>query len=215
MSHVRLIAQNLQPMPSPVPSHLETDGPPSRERSLLPSAFLPPFSQLDVATSTDRDSSVPPAGTDGKKKAVKPAQTSSYWRVNEMEMFPKHLHTYGKNWRKIAEEMGTKTAQQVNFVYLYRADIVRLRTIMPRMQIPWDLRRLRTTLKVDYRGHRYRLLPRQKWKDVWKRRGWRVYQYQAFYNRYLNPSHLHQNQRINKYHLHRLRQKRCQQSPVF
>jgi hypothetical protein len=30
-----------------------------------------------------------------------------------MEMFPKHLHMYGKNWRKIAEEMGTKTAQQV------------------------------------------------------------------------------------------------------
>ena len=105
--------QNLQPMPSPVPSHVEMDGPPSRERSLLPSALLPPMSQLDVATSTDRDSSVPPAGTEGKKKGVKASQTSSYWRVNEMEMFPKHLHTYGKDWRKIAEEMGTKTAQQV------------------------------------------------------------------------------------------------------
>jgi hypothetical protein len=30
-----------------------------------------------------------------------------------MEMFPKHLHAHGKNWHKIAEEMGTKTAQQV------------------------------------------------------------------------------------------------------
>lgn len=30
-----------------------------------------------------------------------------------MEMFPKHLQTHGKNWHKIAEEMGTKTAQQV------------------------------------------------------------------------------------------------------
>ena len=100
-------------MPSPVPSHLDPDGLPSRERSLLTSAFLPSFSQLDVATSTDRDSSVPPLGADGKKRGVKAAQTSSYWRVNEMEMFPKHLHTHGKNWRKIAEEMGTKTAQQV------------------------------------------------------------------------------------------------------
>ena len=99
-------------MPSPVPSHLDTDGPPSRERSLLRS-FLPPFSQLDVGGASDRDSSVPPVGTDGKKRGVKATPTSSYWRVNEMEMFPKHLHTYGKNWRKIAEEMGTKTAQQV------------------------------------------------------------------------------------------------------
>ena len=98
-------------MPSPV---LETDRPPNQERSLLPSAFLPPFSQLDVAASTNTDSSVPPiGGAEGKKRGVKAAQTSSYWRVNEMEMFPKHLHTYGKNWRKIAEEMGTKTAQQV------------------------------------------------------------------------------------------------------
>jgi hypothetical protein len=78
---------------------------------LLPS-FLPPFSQLDV-NLTDRDSPVPPVGTDGKKRGVKATQTSSYWRVNEMEMFPKHLHAYGKNWRKIAEEMGSKTAQQV------------------------------------------------------------------------------------------------------
>jgi len=60
--------------------------------------------------STDRDSSV--AG-DGKKRLSKPQQTSSYWRVNEMEMFPKHLLAHGKNWTKIAEEMGTKTAQQV------------------------------------------------------------------------------------------------------
>jgi hypothetical protein len=30
-----------------------------------------------------------------------------------MEMFPKHLGVFGKNWQKIAEEMGTKTAQQV------------------------------------------------------------------------------------------------------
>jgi hypothetical protein len=68
---------------------------------------------LDVGGAvTDRDSSVPP-GTDGKKRGVKATPTSSYWRVNEMEMFPKHLHIYGKNWRKIAEEMGTKTAQQV------------------------------------------------------------------------------------------------------
>ena len=113
MTHVWLMTQNLQPMPSPVPSHLDTDGPPSRERSLLPSAFLPSFSQLEVATSTDRDSSVPPVGADGKKRSVKAAQTSSYWRVNEMEIFPKYLHIYGRNWRKIAEEMGTKTAQQV------------------------------------------------------------------------------------------------------
>jgi hypothetical protein len=30
-----------------------------------------------------------------------------------MEMFPKHLSVFGRNWQKIAEEMGTKTAQQV------------------------------------------------------------------------------------------------------
>jgi len=60
---------------------------------------------------TDRDSSVPPG--DSKKRGVKAHQTSSYWRVNEMEMFPKHLATFGKNWPKIAVEMGSKTAQQV------------------------------------------------------------------------------------------------------
>jgi hypothetical protein len=53
------------------------------------------------------DDSVP------EKRRGKQQQTSSYWRVNEMEMFPRHLQAFGKNWLKIAEEMGTKTAQQV------------------------------------------------------------------------------------------------------
>jgi hypothetical protein len=35
-----------------------------------------------------------------------------------MEMFPKHLNTFGKDWHKIAEEMGTKTAQQVSLFRL-------------------------------------------------------------------------------------------------
>lgn len=72
---------------------------------------------MDIANSTDRDSSAPPGegGISSKKRERgKLPQTSSYWRVNEMEMFPKHLGTFGKNWNKIAEEMGTKTAQQVN-----------------------------------------------------------------------------------------------------
>ena len=38
-----------------------------------------------------------------------------------MEMFPKYLATYGKNWHKIAEEMGRKTAQQVQ-THNYLAD---------------------------------------------------------------------------------------------
>lgn len=91
------------------------EGPPSRERSLLPPAFtLALYGQADVATSTDRDSSVPPT----EKKRGKTPQMSSYWRVNEMEMFPKYLQIYGKNWRKIAEEMGSKTAQQVLLHYM-------------------------------------------------------------------------------------------------
>jgi hypothetical protein len=93
-------------VPSPALSNDEP--PPSRERSILPNP-LPPYGEFDV--STDRDSSV----GDGKKR-LKPQQTSSYWRVTEMEMFPKHLLTYGKNWSKIAEEMGTKTAQQVQAI---------------------------------------------------------------------------------------------------
>ena len=56
-----------------------------------------------------------------KRERGKLPQTSSYWRVNEMEMFPKYLATYGKNWHKIAEEMGTKTAQQVQ-THNYLAD---------------------------------------------------------------------------------------------
>lgn len=64
--------------------------------------------------STDRDSSAPPgSGEIKKRERGKLPQTSSYWRVNEMEMFPKHLSVFGRNWQKIAEEMGTKTAQQV------------------------------------------------------------------------------------------------------
>jgi hypothetical protein len=96
--------------PSPGPSTPFDD----RERNLIPNAYggLPSFNQVELATS-DRDSSAPP-GEVKKRERGKLPQTSSYWRVNEMEMFPKHLGTFGKNWHKIAEEMGTKTAQQVN-----------------------------------------------------------------------------------------------------
>jgi hypothetical protein len=98
--------------PSPAPSSLED----SQDR-IFPSTFGVTQSTQDLATDRD-DSSVPPGG-DAKRRAAKQPQTSSYWRVNEMEMFPKHLQTHGKNWHKIAEEMGTKTAQQVgNFVIL-------------------------------------------------------------------------------------------------
>ena len=99
--------------PSPVPSSFEE--PP--QRKFLPnnngSFGFPSFNQVDLGTSTDRDSSAPPGGEMKKRERGKLPQTSSYWRVNEMEMFPKYLGTYGKNWHKIAEEMGTKTAQQV------------------------------------------------------------------------------------------------------
>jgi hypothetical protein len=96
--------------PNPALSSFE-DGPLGRERNILPPNFtMPLYSQAEVTTPTDRDSSVPPT----EKKRGKQPQTSSYWRVNEMEMFPKYLQKHGKNWRKIAEEMGTKTAQQVS-----------------------------------------------------------------------------------------------------
>ena len=91
-----------------------TPPPTTQERNHLSTVFgLPSFSQIEQANPKDRDSSAPPGGGDKKRERGKLSQTSSYWRVNEMEMFPKHLGTYGKNWHKIAEEMGTKTAQQV------------------------------------------------------------------------------------------------------
>jgi len=91
------------------------EGPPNRERSLLPNPFRSgPFGQGDMPGLTERDSSAPPGET--KKRTAKQQTTSSYWRVNEMEMFPKYLQAFGKNWTKIAEEMGTKTAQQVYHV---------------------------------------------------------------------------------------------------
>jgi len=88
------------------------DTPAGVERGILPTtAALPPsISQADLALSTDRDSSVPP--TEGKKR-VKGQFTSSYWRVNEMEMFPRLLQTYGRNWVRIAEGLGSKTPQMV------------------------------------------------------------------------------------------------------
>jgi hypothetical protein len=98
--------------PSPAPSNFE-ERPLSRERNILPSSNtfgFPQFNQEPVVL-TDRDSSVPPDAR--KRSQTKQQQTSSYWRVNEMEMFPKHLTVFGMNWHKIAEEMGTKTAQQV------------------------------------------------------------------------------------------------------
>jgi hypothetical protein len=113
----RLIIQTVQAIaPSPAPSNLE-ERPPSREQSIFASSYgLPQFTQ-ETAVVTDRESSVPPG--DGRKRPqAKQPQTSSYWRVNEMEMFPKHLTTFGRDWHKIAEEMGTKTAQQVSLFRL-------------------------------------------------------------------------------------------------
>ena len=95
-----------------MPSNIEE---PSQRNYLLNSSSLAPsVNQLDLGALTDRDSSAPPgSGETKKRERGKLPQTSSYWRVNEMEMFPKHLGAFGRNWQKIAEEMGTKTAQQV------------------------------------------------------------------------------------------------------
>lgn len=117
----KLIFQTVQAIaPSPAPSTLE-ERPPSRERSIFASSLAPPQFTQEAATLTDRDSSVPP-GDARKRPQTKPPQTSSYWRVNEMEMFPKHLITYGKDWQKIADEMGTKTAQQV-CIFTFHVDV--------------------------------------------------------------------------------------------
>lgn len=72
----------------------------------------PRFIGQDLANSTDRDSSAPP-GEAKKKERPKAAQTSSYWRVQEMEAFPIHLAQYGRDWHKISAAIGSKTAQQV------------------------------------------------------------------------------------------------------
>ena len=98
----------------------------SRERPL---PNLLPYLDTEQTGSTDRDSSVP---GEPRRRMGKQQQTSSYWRVNEMEMFPKHLLNFGKNWSKIAEEMGSKTAQQVPPTSPITH--IRLKTITPKMQ---------------------------------------------------------------------------------
>jgi hypothetical protein len=55
----------------------------------------------------------PPVPWTFKLPTRKHQNTSSYWRVTKLERFPKYLELLGKNWLKIAEELGMKTPGQV------------------------------------------------------------------------------------------------------
>lgn len=87
-----------------------------------------PGTQLPRTSSLGKYLSASPAETK-KFEHLKLPPTSSYWRVNELEMFPKYLGTFGKNWHKIAEEMGTKTSQQIKNYFSKNADALGFKKI--------------------------------------------------------------------------------------
>ena len=121
----------LQPSPSSeVPSpHYQVSHHNEDSRVRKPAFSLPSFSHIELATSTDRDSFASSSETKKRERGKLP-QTSSYWRVNEMEMFPKHLGAFGKNWHKIAEEIGTKNAQQVKNYFFKNANVLGFKKIV-------------------------------------------------------------------------------------
>lgn len=66
--------------------------------------------------------------------AKRPAY-SSYWSVSERGDFVRYLEQYGRDWKKVAEALGSKTATQVRNFYMNNNEKMQLDEVIQRHQL--------------------------------------------------------------------------------